>query len=152
VRRAAIARWLDFLRQNHPGYRAITVSSDNMNALPARDDVTSQTVEPVEVDAADQPYDDPVDDPDYVGVPNLVTGQDEVAVLRDMVMPHRPAPEMDWEPSVAAERRRHITLPSIRQTPISEFDRSQPLLSLACPSLFPKGAAEFVQARPRSID
>lgn len=42
-------------------------------------------------------------------------------------------------------------MPSYSSQPISEFDRGQPLLSLAFPSLFPTGAAEFYSFRPRAV-
>ena len=42
-------------------------------------------------------------------------------------------------------------MPSIRATPLSEFNKTQPLLSWAFPSLFPRGKAEFVTPRIRSI-
>ncbi|KAM4067850.1 hypothetical protein HRG_012411 [Hirsutella rhossiliensis] len=44
-----------------------------------------------------------------------------------------------------------MPLPSIRRTPIDEFNRSQPLLSLAFPTLYPDGKADFVEPRLRSI-
>src|SRR2546429_600446 len=42
-------------------------------------------------------------------------------------------------------------MPSFRTTPISEFNRSQALLSWAFPTLFPRGDAEFVTPRLRDI-
>lgn len=42
-------------------------------------------------------------------------------------------------------------MPSFQSQPISDFDRGQPLLSLAFPSLFPTGAAEFCSVRPRTV-
>ncbi|KAM4054864.1 PIF1-like helicase [Hirsutella rhossiliensis] len=44
-----------------------------------------------------------------------------------------------------------MPLPSIRRTPIDEFNRSQPLLTLAFPTLYPDGKADFVEPRLRSI-
>ncbi|KAM4067071.1 PIF1-like helicase [Hirsutella rhossiliensis] len=39
----------------------------------------------------------------------------------------------------------------VRRTPIDEFNRSQPLLTLAFPTLYPDGKADFVEPRLRSI-
>src|SRR6266516_4700782 len=44
-----------------------------------------------------------------------------------------------------------LPMPSIRSTPLNEFNRSQALLSLVCPSLFPRGMADFVNPRQRAI-
>jgi hypothetical protein len=43
-------------------------------------------------------------------------------------------------------------MPEIHSTPLSEFNRSQALLSLTFPSLYPEGKGEFVMPRQRSID
>ena len=42
-------------------------------------------------------------------------------------------------------------MPSIRRTPLNEFNRSQALFSLAFPTLYPYGQADFVEPRLRSI-
>lgn len=44
-----------------------------------------------------------------------------------------------------------MSMPSYWDTPLSEFNRGQALLSWAFPSLFPNGDAEFVTPRPRGI-
>ncbi|XP_044723725.1 ATP-dependent DNA helicase PIF1 [Hirsutella rhossiliensis] len=53
--------------------------------------------------------------------------------------------------SHSAQAHHQMPLPSIRRTPIDEFNRSQPLLSLAFPTLYPDGKADFVEPRLRSI-
>ncbi|KAM4067919.1 ATP-dependent DNA helicase PIF1 [Hirsutella rhossiliensis] len=50
-----------------------------------------------------------------------------------------------------AQTHHQMPLPSIRRTPIDEFNRSQPLLTLAFPTLYPDGKADFVEPRLRSI-
>ncbi|KAM4061728.1 DDE superfamily endonuclease [Hirsutella rhossiliensis] len=50
-----------------------------------------------------------------------------------------------------AQTHHQMPLPSIRRTPIDEFNRSQPLLTLAFPTLYPDGKADFVELRLRSI-
>jgi Helitron helicase-like domain at N-terminus len=42
-------------------------------------------------------------------------------------------------------------MPSFRTTPISKFNRTQPLLSWAFPTLFPRRDAEYTLPRPRSV-
>ncbi|KAJ0118553.1 Uncharacterized protein HZ326_31856, partial [Fusarium oxysporum f. sp. albedinis] len=42
-------------------------------------------------------------------------------------------------------------MPDIRRTPVNEFNRSQALLSMAFPTLFPRGQADFVEPRLRPI-
>ena len=42
-------------------------------------------------------------------------------------------------------------MPSFRSTPLSEFNRSQSLLSLAFPTLYPHGEAEFCHPRLRDV-
>lgn len=44
-----------------------------------------------------------------------------------------------------------LALPPFRSTPISDFNRTEPLLSLAFPTLFPYGGAEFTIPRQRSV-
>ncbi|KAM4064851.1 ATP-dependent DNA helicase PIF1 [Hirsutella rhossiliensis] len=50
-----------------------------------------------------------------------------------------------------AQAQHRMPLPSVRRTPIDEFNRSQPLLTLAFPTLYPDGKADFVEPRLRSI-
>ncbi|KKP00882.1 hypothetical protein THAR02_07028 [Trichoderma harzianum] len=51
----------------------------------------------------------------------------------------------------SAQAQHQMSLPSIRRTPINEFNHSQPLLSLAFPTLYPEGKADFTEPRLRSI-
>lgn len=44
-----------------------------------------------------------------------------------------------------------MSLPTLNQTPISEYQRTQATLSLAFPSLFPYGRAEYITPRPREV-
>ncbi|KAM4058307.1 PIF1-like helicase [Hirsutella rhossiliensis] len=90
---------------------------------------------------------------------------------RDIVVPQGPVEEVvEEDPSDAdasaipnlqvtdtelnalhAQTHHQMPLPSIRRTPIDEFNRSQPLLTLAFPTLYPDGKADFVEPRLRSI-
>ncbi|KAJ5942725.1 hypothetical protein N7516_002893 [Penicillium verrucosum] len=44
-----------------------------------------------------------------------------------------------------------LALPPFRSTPINDFNRTKPLLSLAFPTLFPYEGAEFTIPRQRSV-
>ncbi|RKK09790.1 hypothetical protein BFJ67_g18217, partial [Fusarium oxysporum f. sp. cepae] len=48
-------------------------------------------------------------------------------------------------------QQHQLDMPDIRRTPINEFSQSQALLSLAFPTLFPRGQADFVEPRLRPI-
>ncbi|KAM4061825.1 ATP-dependent DNA helicase PIF1 [Hirsutella rhossiliensis] len=71
-------------------------------------------------------------DADASAIPNLQVSDTELNALHAQTL-HR------------------MPLPSIRRTPIDEFNRSQPLLTLAFPTLYPDGKADFVEPRLRSI-
>ncbi|KAM4062541.1 ATP-dependent DNA helicase PIF1 [Hirsutella rhossiliensis] len=65
---------------------------------------------------------------------------------------HKALLRRPWKRIPAMRTHHHqMPLPSIRRTPIDEFNRSQPLLSLAFPTLYPDGKADFVEPRLRSI-
>jgi len=66
--------------------------------------------------------------------------------FRDQIVggPAQSAPE---QPQLQAR----IDMGQIRQTPLNEFNRSQPLLSWAFPTLFPRGEADYVAPRIRTI-
>ena len=140
VRRAVITTWLHFLRVHHPGYQDIAISADRLDRLPDDGDVMeqvlSQSVDPDSAPASVE-TDAPDDDDDYpvvAAVPNFLAQDTEINAVRDML-----------------GRRTHLTLPEFRMTPINEFNRSQALLSLAFPTLFPLGAAEYTLPRMRSV-
>lgn len=47
------------------------------------------------------------------------------------------------------EEAHQLPMSSIRHTPLSEFNQTQPLLYLAYPTIFPRGLADFVTPRQR---
>ncbi|KAL6789495.1 hypothetical protein GGI42DRAFT_347248 [Trichoderma sp. SZMC 28013] len=163
VRQEAIRQWLLFLRDNHPGYRDIFIDQDRLSQLPVDGDVSDQLfnhrqpeviIEDTVADA-DLPHDD---DYDGAAVPNLIAAQTELDQLRDLlenreVLPAEQIPfqQLLHQHSPEPSPHRYIRMPNIRSTPISEFNRSQPLLSLAFPTLYPRGEADFVYPRLRSI-
>jgi ATP-dependent DNA helicase PIF1 len=141
VRREAIHLWLRFLRQNHSGYAAIQIDQGNLSRLPESGSVAD------EIDTRDFPDDDlPVsmttsdfaeedEPPDGAIVPDLQGSQTEVDALRRQF----------------TTVTRHISMPSMRPTPINEFVQTQALLTLAFPTLFPYGKGEFNQSRRRTV-
>jgi helitron helicase-like protein/uncharacterized protein DUF6570/PIF1-like helicase len=157
VRRCAIIRWLDFLRGNHPGYRDVQISAAAIEELPEDGPVDhllpSQVVDaelPSEeqdpTDQQDDPaglFNDDSDEPECAAVPDVLATEDEVTAIRNMVDPVAANPHT---------LRPHIIVPSFRQTPISEFNNSAQLLSMAFPTLFPKGSAEYVLPRERKVE
>ncbi|OXV07665.1 hypothetical protein Egran_04570 [Elaphomyces granulatus] len=82
-----IARWLQFLRLNHPGYRGIDIDEANLSRLPADGDVRDAVLG-VEGEAdlpvpgldsdADEDLDLPSGPPETVVVPDLLAGEEEL--------------------------------------------------------------------------
>ncbi|KAM4067753.1 ATP-dependent DNA helicase PIF1 [Hirsutella rhossiliensis] len=87
-----------------------------------------------------------IDDYDAAAVPNFIAAQADLERLRAQLEDHEPVP-----PEQIPLRQAHIEMPNIRSTPLNEFNRSQPLLSLAFPTLYPTGQADFVAPRQRTI-
>lgn len=79
-----------------------------------------------------------VEDPEHGFVPNFAPDAVEFDTLRNHIR--------------RTTNREYLSMASIRRTPISEFNNREPLLSLAFPSLFPNGQAEFIQPRLREVD
>ncbi|PWI63922.1 hypothetical protein PCL_03007 [Purpureocillium lilacinum] len=153
VRRRCLQQWLDFLCDNHPGYRDITVCPNRMSALPEDGDVLDQlaTVEvndPLAANLGDIDNTDiEADEVDQSAVPDLLPEDTEMEALHSHVL----GEERD-EPLPARPATQHqLEMPDIRRTPINEFNQSQPLLSLAFPTLFPCGQADFIEPRLRPI-
>ncbi|KAJ6437024.1 hypothetical protein O9K51_10321 [Purpureocillium lavendulum] len=153
VRRRCLQQWLDFLCDNHPGYRDITVCPNRMSALPEDGDVLDQvaTVEvndPLAANLGDIDNTDiEADEVDQSAVPDLLPEDTEMEALHSHVL----GEERD-EPLPARPATQHqLEMPDIRRTPINEFNQSQPLLSLAFPTLFPCGQADFIDPRLRPI-
>ena len=96
VRRGHIARWLQFLRLNHPGYRGIDIDEANLSQLPADGDVRDAVLG-VEGEAdlpvprldsdADEDLDLPSGPPETVVVPDLLAGEEELEAVRQRLGP-----------------------------------------------------------------
>ncbi|CAG9980511.1 unnamed protein product [Clonostachys byssicola] len=141
VRRHHVRIWLQYLKANHPGCADITSSENRLGQLPvdgdASTEVPNEIDDPVDIETevADAELPDG-DDFDNFSVPNLLAGHTELEELHDMIRLQR---------SSASQPR------AIRSTSIHEFSLSQPLLLLTFPTLYPRGQADFVEPRVRSI-
>ncbi|KAG7424371.1 hypothetical protein Forpi1262_v014500 [Fusarium oxysporum f. sp. raphani] len=139
VRRRCLQAWLDFLSQNHPGYRDITVCQTRMSVLPEDGDVLDQVAT---AESTDPPS------ANFCAVPDLLPEDTEMETLHLHVL----GEERDEPLPVRPPTQQHqLDMPDIRRTPINEFSQSQALLSLAFPTLFPRGQADFVEPRLRPI-
>ena len=156
VRRRVIQQWLDFLTQRHQGYRHITVDQQALDQLPE----DAEVIEDFAVDELDNEVlgneadreagaDNEAEDVEVSAVPNTVAQDEQLETLRQQV--HGGAPRGTQLPPVQEQVQNGLEIPSIRSTPLNEFNQSQALLSLAFPTLYPEGRAEFVRPRRRPI-
>lgn len=150
VRQGYICTWLDHLKQHHPGYRDIDFSSERLSQLPHDADVSgqlpTQDIDDVDIGEALREQDQPdPDDYDAAAVPNLVAKRTEMDRLRSQLECDTTASDQQ------VPLRAYIQMPEIRSTPLSEFNRSQALFSLAFPTLYPNGQGDFVAPRSKSI-
>ncbi|KAF6517107.1 hypothetical protein HZS61_002668 [Fusarium oxysporum f. sp. conglutinans] len=136
VRRRCLQEWLNFLSNNHPGYRGITVCQKRMSVLPEDGDVLDQVATAAVTDPLSANL-----------VPDLLPEDTEMEALRSHVLGEERGEHLPVRPST----QHQLEMPDIRRTPINEFNHSQALLSLAFPTLFPRGQADFVEPRLRPI-
>ncbi|KAF6515876.1 hypothetical protein HZS61_004617 [Fusarium oxysporum f. sp. conglutinans] len=153
VRRRCLQEWLNFLSNNHPGYRGITVCQKRMSVLPEDGDVldqvaTAAVTDPLSANLGNIENDDvEPDEVDQSAVPDLLPEDTEMEALRSHVLGEERGEHLPVRPST----QHQLEMPDIRRTPINEFNHSQALLSLAFPTLFPRGQADFVEPRLRPI-
>ncbi|KAI8395030.1 hypothetical protein FOFC_21522 [Fusarium oxysporum] len=144
---------LNFLSNNHPGYRGITVCQKRMSVLPEDGDVldqvaTAAVTDPLSANLGNIENDDvEPDEVDQSAVPDLLPEDTEMEALRSHVLGEERGEHLPVRPST----QHQLEMPDIRRTPINEFNHSQALLSLAFPTLFPRGQADFVEPRLRPI-
>ena len=139
VRRTAVTLWLEFLIQNHPGYADIEIDRTNLAQLPENSDIFNE-IAFHETAAIDEDID----------IANLELEEEEreVAAIPNLLVAESELERMQRDAGI--HKVSHITQDH-RSTPLREFNRSQPLLSLAFPTLFPYGVAEFVTPRIRQV-
>ena len=143
VRKRAIEVWLEYLKQNHPGYADVEIDRVALSQLPengsVEDQLTVQQMAAVDEGATFNAEDFEDDAAEFAAIPDLLAEQTEIERMR------QDAGNVQRGPV-------HLTQPDIRSTPLNEFNSSQALLSLAFPTLFPQGKAEFVTSRLRKVD
>jgi hypothetical protein len=151
VRRHCLQVWLDFLSNNHPGYRDITVCQKRMSVLPEDGDVLDQVAsvevtDPLSANLSNIENEDV--EPDESAVPDLLPEDTEMEALHSHVLGEERDEQLHVRPST---QQHQLEIPDIRRTPLNEFNGPQALLSLAFPTLFPRGQADFVEPRLRPI-
>jgi hypothetical protein len=172
VRKSAIKIWLDYLLRHHPGYSDVVINSAKIDAFPTSEDVSNQLLqhfeEDDEVDVDLNKF--PEEAPEAAAIPDLYPDQSELAGLREDYFgasnpiynaPLVPAVDIDSNFFVSSQPGElagqhppalpHLSLASIHATPINEFNWTQAIFSVAFPTLFLNGAAEFITTRMREI-
>jgi hypothetical protein len=161
VRRAAIEAWLGYLAEHHPGYADFTWNYDNLSQLPEDgnifDELNIHEVAgfgglPEDAGPVEEEGDD-TETIDEAAVLNLLIHDSELNQLRGRVSEgaeDASEEQVPLQPAVP-HASHQLQMPSIRRTPLDEFNQKYALLSLACPTLFPNGVADFVEPRQRNI-
>ncbi|CAA9956395.1 Helitron helicase domain protein [Pyrenophora teres f. maculata] len=85
--------------------------------------------------------------PEIGAVPDLQAGQRELDAIQEQLESSGARRLIGRQP----RRYASMSLPTLNQTPISEYQRTQARLSLAFPGLFPYGRAEYITPRPREV-
>ncbi|KID95690.1 ATP-dependent DNA helicase PIF1, partial [Metarhizium majus ARSEF 297] len=158
VRRSCLLIWLRYLQHHHQGYREIVVHEDLLQRLPVDgsivDSITTQVADKPDSEAPQGPVEEAAEedpsDADASAIPNLQFTETELNALQSRILNDTPDRELatDLEQMPRSAQNQHqMPFPSIRRTPINEFNHSQPLLSLAFPTLY----ADFVEPRLRTI-
>jgi hypothetical protein len=149
VRRAAVTMWLEHLKRFHPGYADVEIDRATLAHLPEGGEVSDQFAVH-EMPAVDEDIDvsnlqiDEEEEREVAAIPNLLAAHSELERMQRDAAP-------GGRDEVARDEVAHLTQAPFRATPLREFNRSQALLSLAFPTLFPYGEAEFVGSRVRSV-
>ena len=75
VSQSKIRTWLHFLKENHPGYRDVRISEENLSQLPEGEDVIGhfpvQEVPAIYIEVDIDPSLDGLEDPDVAAVPDF---------------------------------------------------------------------------------
>lgn len=146
VRRGAVSVWLDYLQNNHPAYRDITVDEFRLSQLPPNADVLDQlqVFDDDDVAVGSAPDNGPHDVADDASddAPSVATAVPDIMPTTS---------EMDQLRRQFSGEQSHLNMPPFRSTPIAEFDTAQPVLSWAFPTLYPRGEADFSTPRLRSV-
>lgn len=140
VRRQHVLTWLYFLKANHPDYRYITIATDRLAALPVDGDVSSSVMcVPDTTLGLDEPAELTNAPPNSQSVVLSLDRDDtEANLILEGITGRKPLPT-------------GIPAPSIRRTPIDEASRRERILSVAFPTLYPTGQADWNTPRLREV-
>ncbi|KAK0707071.1 hypothetical protein B0T26DRAFT_806689 [Lasiosphaeria miniovina] len=150
VRRRYIEIWLQYLIAHHPGYADLEINAERLSSLPVDAEVTDDVTiidideEPPVVPPRDDEEED--DNVDNAAAPNLLPADSDISRLRQRfgLAGDEQAPE---QPPILNQ----LEIPRVRRTPISDFNKSVALISLAMPTLMPQALGEFTQQRQREV-
>lgn len=144
IRRCNVEEMLDYLIANHPGYKNIQKSMENLNKLP--EDGFLETQDIIVEDEEDKPdgiapeqTEPPVTDEEYI-TDEMVTRKPTVLDLEQEKL-ERVKKVVDQ-----VEKTRQINWPERGSTPVPE--NSYQFLPMAFPWLFPNGKSGFNDNRP----
>lgn len=137
------------MQLNHPVYRDITIVEDRLSQLPVDGDVLDDFLNCDSDDATTGP--EPDNGPHNVAA-NGTDADEELPPVTSAVPDVTPSDsEMEQLRQQVQGNRFHLSMPSLQSTPIPELDALQPVLSWAFPTLYPRGHADFVHPRLRSV-
>ncbi|OXV11522.1 hypothetical protein Egran_00717 [Elaphomyces granulatus] len=157
VRRDAVEKWLRFLKNNHPDYRHITISCENLSALPEDGDV-SGLVPVLEEDPEQDTALDMENAAAAADPRNGSTIEEELPLDVHSMVPNLNLDQTETQLITAEVRNKsyqkaaHILAPDIRSTPIDEVARTQRIFPMAFPTLYSWGDADPNSPRQRSED
>jgi ATP-dependent DNA helicase PIF1 len=161
VRRRCVQTWLDFLKENHPDYRYITIDREQLALLPEDDSIHESL--PVNLTLPEDPATTP--GPTHVREDTLglesAENNDTTSMIPDLrpeiteferlrrdllgiPLPHPllPTPPPAPSPTLLPSTPHQLSVATFRQTPISEFDKKC-LLRMIFPTLFPFGQGDI---------
>jgi ATP-dependent DNA helicase PIF1 len=152
VRKPVVKAWLEHLKRHHPAYRDIEIAYDNLDALGddffADDELIVHEIEDEElINASAIGLSEEEEEPEVGAVPDLQGSRNEVDAISTQLQSQGARRFIRRQP----RRLPSMSMPTPQQTPISEYQRTQPTLSLAFPSLYPYGRAEHLTPRPREV-
>ncbi|KAK9444603.1 hypothetical protein VB005_01666 [Metarhizium brunneum] len=146
VRRSCLLIWLQYLQQHHQGYREVVVREDLLQRLPVdgsiADSIASQVADIPDCEAPQGPVEEAAEeeedpsDADASAIPNLQITETELNALQSRLFngtPDYKGVTVLEDMSRGAQAQHQMLLPSIRRTPINEFNYSQPLSCCSTP-------------------
>jgi hypothetical protein len=147
VRRGHVLAWLRYLKTNHPDYQYITIALDRIDTLPTDGDISSSIVSLVDdSNIGEEPYEPPKHVTDELPLPNsqsMVPNLNTTATEVDLILN---------ELAGCSSSPHGLPAPSIRSTPIDEASGKDRIFTMAFPTLYPTGQADFNEPRIRKVD